>query len=385
MTQPLTLPKNFDEFIDAKKEGFIAAKEYKENGGKIAGCLCSYTPLELLDAAGFAAIGLCGIDDVTIPDAEADLPKNLCPLIKGTYGYALTEKCPYTYFADIIIGETTCDGKKKMYELLSDLKEVHVMQLPQAQNRPYAKEIWREELRILKDTLEEKFGVTITDDKLREAAKKRNRYRKAVVDMYELQKAEPPVLKGTEIMVKLLKGTFNFEVDRVSEGIESRVKEAKEAYANGERPVSADAKRILLTGCPAGGVIEKIAATAEDAGAAIVCLDDCSGLRTMRTMVDTEADNILDAIADRYLSIHCSVMSPNEDRIDNTLKMVEEFKADGMIEIVLSACHTFNIESERVRRRALDSGIPYIQLETDYSPSDSGQIQTRISAFLEML
>ncbi len=127
-----TLPRSFEDFNEARKRGFLAAKEYKEQGGKLAGCLCSYTPLEVIDAAGMAAIGLCGMSDEAIPDAETVLPKNLCPLIKGTYGFALTEKCPYTYFSDLIVGETTCDGKKKMYELLADLKDVHVLHLPQS-------------------------------------------------------------------------------------------------------------------------------------------------------------------------------------------------------------------------------------------------------------
>ena len=106
------LPKLFDEFVDARKNGFLAAKEFKENGGKLAGCLCSYTPQELLDAGNIAAIGLCGTSNETIPDAEKVLPKNLCPLIKGTYGFAVTEKCPYTYFSASSSVITTCDGKK---------------------------------------------------------------------------------------------------------------------------------------------------------------------------------------------------------------------------------------------------------------------------------
>ena len=56
----MDLPKTFDEFVDARKQGFIRAKEFKDNGGKLAGCLCSYTPQELLDAAGVATVGLCG-------------------------------------------------------------------------------------------------------------------------------------------------------------------------------------------------------------------------------------------------------------------------------------------------------------------------------------
>ncbi len=164
------LPKLFDEFVDARKNGFLAAKEFKENGGKLAGTLCSYTPKEILDAGNIAAVGLCGTSNETIPDAEKVLPKNLCPLIKGTYGFASTEKCPYTYFSDIIIGETTCDGKKKMYELLNEIKETYVMHLPQGQDRPYAKDIWYEEVCLLKKKIEENSKNPL--EKMRKTAEK---------------------------------------------------------------------------------------------------------------------------------------------------------------------------------------------------------------------
>lgn len=86
--QVYELPSTFDEFVDARKAGFIRVKEYKENGGKFAGFLCSYTPNEILDAAGIASVGLCGTSNEAVPAAEVDLPKNLCPLIKSTYGFA---------------------------------------------------------------------------------------------------------------------------------------------------------------------------------------------------------------------------------------------------------------------------------------------------------
>ena len=309
------LPKLFDEFVDARKNGFLAAKEFKENGGKLAGCLCSYTPQELLDAGNIAAIGLCGTSNETIPDAEKVLPKNLCPLIKGTYGFAVTEKCPYTYFSDIIIGETTCDGKKKMYELLNEIKETYVMQLPQGQDRPYAKDIWYEEVCLLKKKLEEKFGITITDEDLRRAVRVRNEQRKALCEMYELQALCPPPMRGTEMMLALQKGTFTFDLQQQISNIKELVNEAKAAYERGERPVPASAKRILITGCPTGGVIQKVGMVIEDNGGVIVCLDDCSGERTRSMMIDENADDILRAISDRYLSIHCSVMTPNDDRL----------------------------------------------------------------------
>ena len=383
--QVYELPSTFDEFIDARKAGFMKVKEYKENGGNFAGCLCSYTPNELLDAAGVASVGLCGTSNETVPDAEVDLPKNLCPLIKSTYGFAKSQKCPYTYFADLIVGETTCDGKKKMYELLSEYKDVHVLHLPQSQERPYAKDIWKEELIILKNKLEEKFGVEITDEKLREAAIKRNRLNKAFLEMYELQTNVPPAMKGVEMMIALQQGTFTFNLDDQITAVENKVAKAKEAYAAGERPVSEKAKRILITGCPTGGVIQKVGAVIENNGGVIVCLDDCGGERTRKMMVDTEAEDIMKAIGDRYLEIHCSVMTRNDGRLENTKAMIEKYKVDGVVEVVLQACHTFNVEATPMGRMVEDMGIPYLKMETDYSTTDSGQIETRIAAFIEML
>lgn len=379
------LPKTFDEFVDARKAGFLKAKEFKEKGGKLAGCLCSYTPSEIMEAAGVATVGLCGTSNEVIPDAEKVLPKNLCPLIKSTYGFAYTQKCPYTYFSDIIIGETTCDGKKKMYELLNDIKETYILHLPQSQERPYAKDIWYEEVKLLKEKMEEKFGVEVTDEKLREAVKRRNRLRKAMCDMYQLQENCPPAIKGTEMMMALQQGTFTFDVEQQIENVEKKVKDAKEAYERGEYPVPKSAKRILLTGCPSGGVIQKVGMVIEDNGGVIVCLDDCSGERTNKLLVDEDADDILRAISDRYLAINCSVMTTNEGRLDNTKNMIEKYKVDGVIEVVLQACHTFNVEAELMKNMVEDMGIPYMKLETDYSTTDSGQIETRIAAFIEML
>lgn len=379
------LPALFEEFVDARKNGFLAAKEFKENGGKLAGCLCSYTPQELLDAGGIAAVGLCGTSNETIPDAETVLPKNLCPLIKGTYGFALTQKCPYTYFSDIIIGETTCDGKKKMYELLNDLKETYVMQLPQGQGRSYANDIWYEEVKLLKAKLEEKFDVEITEENLRAAVQKRNELRRAVLDMYHLQENVPPAMRGTEMMLELQKGTFTFDIDKQIENVRALVDRVKTAYEAGERPVPKSAKRILITGCPTGGVIQKVGMVVENNGGVIVCLDDCSGERTRSKMIDENAEDIIRAISDTYLSINCSVMTTNEGRLDNTKKMIEKYRVDGVIEVVLQACHTFNVESYKTREMVEDLGVPYLKLETDYSTTDSGQIETRIAAFIEIL
>ena len=379
------LPTNFEEFNEQRKASFMRVKEYKDQGGKLAGVLCSYSPMELLDAAGVAAVGLCGMSDETIPAAETVLPKNLCPLIKSTYGFALTQKCPFTYFADLVVGETTCDGKKKMYELLGDLKDTYILHLPNSRTNPMERELWYEELKRFRGFLEEKFQVEITDEKLRDAARMRNRLRRALVKLYNVQTMTPPAVKGTELMSSLQAGSFNFNAANFTERVEKLVEQRVAEAQAGQSAVPAGAKRILLTGCPSGGLINKVGRTIEANGGVIVCLDDCSGERTNKMLVDEDADDILRAIAERYLDINCSVMTPNEGRIENTLAMCEKYHVDGVIDAVLQACHTFNIEAIRMGRAMQEAGIPYMKLETDYSMGDSGQIETRIAAFIETL
>lgn len=135
----LSLPETFEAYSDARKAGFLKVKTAKEGGRRVAGTFCTFTPLEILDAAGMLAVSLCGMSAETIPAAEVDLPRNLCPLIKSSYGFYVSDKCPYTYFSDLIVGETTCDGKKKMYELMARGKELFLLHLPQGVDLPYAR------------------------------------------------------------------------------------------------------------------------------------------------------------------------------------------------------------------------------------------------------
>lgn len=379
------LPRTFEEFNEQRKASFIHVKDFKQAGNRLVGFLCSYTPLEIIDAAGASSVALCGTSDEVIPEAEKVLPANLCPLIKSTYGFAYSEKCPFTYFSDMIVGETTCDGKKKMYELLSELKETHILHLPQGRDRAYESDGWYEECRLLLERLEKLYGITVTDEDLRAAVARRNRLRDAQLSMFELQALEPPAMTGVELMSTMFAGTFSFDIVSYTKKIEETVAARRSAYEAGERPVPADAKRILITGCPVGGVINKIGRTIETNGGVIVCMDDCSGERTARMMVDENAPDILRAISDRYLDINCSVMTPNDGRMENTLAMCEKYHVDGVVENVLTACHTFNVESARMQKAVEGAGIPYLKIETDYSAGDQGQIDTRIAAFIETL
>ena len=378
------LPERFAEFGDARKNGFLKVKEIKDNGGKVAGVFCTFTPLELLDAAGFTPVSLCGMSAETIPAAEAHLPKNLCPLIKSSYGFAVSDKCPYTYFSDIIVGETTCDGKKKMYELLNDIRPTYVLHLPQGELESSIYE-WTNEIRRFKEYIESTFVITITDEALRTAARLRNEERAARLTLMELQKSKPPMVRGLD-MYKTLEGAgFMFETCGRIAHLESLKADIENAYANGARPVNASAKRILITGCPIGGILEKTVKAIEEHGGAVVCFENCSGIKAAYQMVDTQADDILKAIAQRYLGIGCAVMMPNSIRLSNIEKLIAEYDVDGVVELDLQSCTPYTVEAYTLRKLMERLSVPYIAIETDYSQSDSGQLLTRLEAFLEML
>ena len=68
-------PRTFAEYSDARNAGFLKVKAAKEKGRRVAGYFCTYTPLEILDAAGLISVSLCGMSAETIPAAERDLPK----------------------------------------------------------------------------------------------------------------------------------------------------------------------------------------------------------------------------------------------------------------------------------------------------------------------
>ena len=190
-TERYPLPRTFEEFNEQRRASFIRVKEFKQAGGRLVGYLCSYTPLEIIDAAGASGVALCGTSDEVIPTAELTLPANLCPLIKSTYGFAASEKCPFTYFSDIIVGETTCDGKRRCTSFwASSSPHTSCTSRRGATARTSAMPGY-EECRLLKERLEELYDITITDDDLRAAARRRNRMRRAMCALYDLQASEP--------------------------------------------------------------------------------------------------------------------------------------------------------------------------------------------------
>ncbi len=370
----LELDNNYLDTVEEKH--FSLAREKKAHGAKVVGIYCAFTPKEIITAAGAIPVALCSGSSDSIPSAEEHLPRNLCPLIKASYGSALTERCPYFYLADILVADATCDGKKKMYELLSRIKEVHLLSLPQMPDLRSSYDQWLSELYRLKEYLENETGILISDDKLWESIKQYNRVRQLKRAIFELNRGPIPLLSGSEISIAVDSGGFEVDlpgdIDRYLQVIDF----AKKRGGIRPRP------RILLTGCPTTS--KKVLHCLEEY-ANVVAFENCGGLKSIIESVD-ETGNPMEAIARSSLRLACPCMSPNELRYQLVASLIKDYTIEGVVDLTWQACHTYNIESyslgDFVRR---EKGVPFLQIETDYSESDLNWIKLRIEAFIEML
>lgn len=366
------------------EQNLIDIEQAKSDGRVAIGYYCLYSPMEIAVAADAIPLPLCGTRNDPIAAAEEILPRNLCPLIKSSFGFALTGTCPFFRLSDFIVGDTTCDGKKKMYELLTRYKPTYVLQLPQNQDSDTALPLWRAELDRFKHIIEEQTGVTITPRRLQSAIALMNRLRRARKALMDVNQADPAPLSGSRLLEIMSKIGFFADKQNGIMLMEKFTAEARKGRLRDGTYRSGRQKRILLTGVPIGLGSEKVVKIVEQSGADVVAFENCSGYKQAFNV--DEEKNPMDALAEQYLSTPCSVMSPNTGRLDLLKQMIPAFCVDGVIDLTWQACHTYNIEAFQVNEMIQEHyGFPALHLETDYSESDTEQLRVRIEAYLEML
>lgn len=354
------------------------AEHRRAEGRKIVGILCEFTPRELIMAAGAVPVCLCGGSAKMIAPAEQHLPANLCPLIKSTYGYHVTRSNPFLEMADLIVAETTCDGKKKMYELMSQSRPMYVLELPQRQDDPAGSEHWYTELLGLKAELERRFSVRITDDKLRAAIREMNRERSLRRELAKLMRKKSPSLTGRQLLdLKSSISCIPRDLDEYGKALDL----LSSAPADSRL---ASRVRVLLTGVPIVHGAERVLEIIENTGGLVVCTENCTGLKPILEDIDEQSTQPLLALAEKYYHLPCSVMTPNTRRMELLRQLAAEYRAECIVELIWQACLTYDVEAYHVRRLAEDElKLPYLRIETDYSPSDSARIATRVEALFE--
>lgn len=366
----------FDDMIDHCYDYAVRAKD---EGKHIVGIMCEYTPRELIMAAGGVPVCLCGGSAETIPSAEQDLPANLCPLIKSTYGYHVEGSNPFIEMADLIIAETTCDGKKKMFELMAETRPMHVLELPQKADDKDALEHWVLELRKLISELESRFGVTITDQQIRDAVRTMNTERRLRRELASLMASPAPPITGKELL------NLKSSISGVSCDL-AQYESAIGALTGQECEDNRSKVRVLMTGVPIVHGAERVVDIIEQSGGLIVSMENCTGVKPIIEDVDESTPDIVRAIAEKYFHLHCSVLTPNNRRLESIKSLVRDYNVQCVIEVIWQACLTYDVESYRVKRFVeKELGIPYMRIETDYSPSDSARIVVRVEALFETI
>ena len=378
----------FYDFVVPEIHGVRPAEliEHQKQGGKVFGTFCIFVPDEIVFAAGGIATGLCGGSQFWVPDGEKVLPKSTCPLIKASVGARVGRTCPFFRIADMYVGETTCDGKKKAWEILAEDVPVHVMDMPQMK-RPQDIAKWEDEIRAFLAVVEEQTGNKVTPEKLAEAIKLINNKRKALARVYACRKADPAPISGKDALLMMQIAFYDDPArcaqmaNQLADELEQRVQDNIGVFPQGT-------KRIMISGTPMAIPNWKMHHIVETCGAAVVCEEACTGTRYFENLVDeiqTTLEGQIHALAERYMKNNCACFTPNKGRIEDIIRLCREYRVDGVLDVNLKFCTLYDTEGRDVERALKEAGIPVLGLETDYVDTDAEQLRTRIGAFLEML
>lgn len=377
------------DFVMSEVHGFRIKEllDEKATGRKIIGSYCVFVPEEIALAANATLVGLCSGADFAMEEVEKLLPRNTCALIKSSFGFKIGKVCPYLESADMIVGENTCDGKKKAYETLGGIVDnLYVMDLPQVKSAN-GRELLKAEFIRFKEAVEELTGVQITAESLKEATKTVNAKRAAMHRLAILRKADPVPISGLDAL--LANQVFFYDnpvrftesVNKICDELEKRIADKTGAFEK-SRP------RILISGCPMAVPNWKLPLIVETSGGVIVGEESCVGERGTRNLVDnsgTSVDDMIEALVDRYFKVDCAIFTPNNDRLTHIEEMATTYNVDGVIHYGLQFCQPYLMEAIPVEKRLEDKDIPCLRIETDYSMEDMGQLKTRIEAFIELL
>lgn len=384
--------KSLDNIKNSYNTRIYQIAEEKKAGKKIVGTLCLFVPDEIIFAAGADRVILCGGKNDTVSIAEQYLPRNICPLIKSSFGSIVNDgcsgvrSCSHFSLVDMVVAENTCDSKKKTYELLGDYVPTYILDLPQRPDSPEALKYFSGELEKFKTVMEQLTGNKVTVEKLKKEIGSSNEMRQLIHRLYDLRKSDPPLISGLDVL-KVMQKQYFLSPDELKESVSMLIQEAEQVKADlehGPRNRPRNKPRIMISGCPMAGGNTKVPEIIENRGGIIVAEESCTGTRSFWDLVDENKDPMT-ALAERYIKIPCSCMTPNDRRIDNILELVKEFKVDGVVYYTLQFCHGYNIEKYRVQQALKKAGIPMLSIETDYGDSDIEQIGLRIDAFMEML
>jgi len=365
------------ELVDARAAGRI-----------VVGTFCVFVPEELVLAVDGVCVGLCAGADFGTAQAERFLPRTTCPLIKSFFGFALEKVCPYLSACDLVVGENTCDGKKKAFEIFRSLvpREFMALDIPNTKSGEGRAVLKRAYLDLVA-TLERLAGRAISVDSLRAGITTANAKRQALYRLARLRQAEPAPISGLDGLL-INQVAFYDDPLRFTASVNALCDELEGRVERGEGVARRGTPRIVISGCPMAVPNWKLPSIVEKAGAVIVGEESCIGERGTQNLVAADGDTVealVDGLVDRYFAIDCAVFTPNPTRPEHALAIARRAGADGVIHYALQFCTPYQMEAPPLERALEQGGVPVLRIDTDYSQEDVEQLRTRVEAFVEQV
>lgn len=378
----MTAMKQIEEYYTQRGK---RAHELHDAGKKIIGYFCCFVPDEIITAFDMIPYRIQGSPNEPIDEADAVIEPMACPFARSCFNMAL--KGEYD-FLDGFVAPHSCDTIERMYHIWHSNKPSpfnHFINVPHMMG-PSSDEFYKKELEYFIKRLEEFSGKKLDCGKLRDAIKLYNRRRALLRELYELRKANPPLVSGTEITKVLVAGMGIPAAEHI-ELTQTFIAEVKKRPA----PKADGLPRIFIW----GNEIDDIAfiRLVEESGAHVVMDDLCTGSRFFWDEVPETADP-LDGITTRYINIHCPRSNVpqtggREEDLENRYGYIRNFISDwqvnGVIFYIVRYCDTCELEGPDLREYLNSLKLPVLMIEDDYSTSTIGQLRTRIQAFLEMI
>jgi benzoyl-CoA reductase subunit C len=354
------------------------AKKWKQEGKKVVGWTCINVPEEIIHAGGMMPFRITGgKEEITLDKANEILYSgSTCSFIRTCMELELRGEYD---FLDCIASCTPCEGVMRLTEVGKYYHNIPILPMldtPRKINER-AYEFYHVEVMGFKKSLEQFFDIKIPDETIANSIKVYNKTRASLRKLHELKKQKNPPVSGAEMLevlnaaVRMPRDDFNILLDNLMEEIE----------ATG-RSVPAP-MRVMISGAVMNAT--PFIKAVEDLGVTVVTDDFCTGTRYWWEPV--EAGDPLKALARRYLNTQCPCprTNPSNLRTDWLKKTAKEFKVDGIIALTMRNCAPYIHDLPMWKTKLEDQGTPVLDLDIEYGGGLSGQVRTRIEAFIEML
>ena len=354
-------------------------RAWKDNGGKVVGFFCSTVPEELFTAAGLLPFRMRGTGSNSTELSDAFFSPINCSFPRHTLNQALMGEYD---FLDGLVCINSCDHVRRIYDnWIRNLKTpfVQVMSLPRKVQEPQINWYY-DEIELLRGQLAEHFGIDLSDERLKQAIALHNQVRALQKELYLLRKVDRPPITGAETLAVMVAGTAMPKA-RYKELLEELLEELR--GAEGRTGYRA---RLMILGSELDdpGYIQTI----EEQGGLVVVDSTCFGSRLMWRPVNEDEPDPIRALASYYIYDRpsCPRMYGDQPRrIDYTRELAREFRVDGIIGERLLFCDMWVVEHYMTDHDLKQDGIPFMKLDREYVLSGTGQLKTRVQAFLETI